>query len=55
MQYQKLLPVSIPTVLGTGPGYSEGKQASSWAVESRIRTAYDREVNETLTTFAYKS
>jgi len=55
MQYHKLLPASIPTMSGTGTGYSEGKLASSWAVESWIRTAYDGEVNETLTGFTYKS
>jgi len=55
MRYQKLLPASIPTILGTGTGYTEGKVASSWAVKSRIRTVYDGEVNETLTDFTYKS
>ena len=55
MQYQKLLPASIPTMLGTGTDYSEGKVASSWAIESRIRTAYDREVNATLTSSTHKS
>jgi hypothetical protein len=55
MQYQKLLPVSILTVLGRGTGYSEGKEASIWAVESRILTTYDREVNKKLTGFKYKS
>jgi hypothetical protein len=55
MQFQKLLSISIPTVLDTGTGYSEGKEASSWVVETPIRTAYDRKVKETLIGFTYKS